>query len=118
MTRRELLIAMAAGALGLTGPDAITWLRVNFVGPDLPAQLDAIRADLVKAGWLYLDKHPDEADLHRLRGQLPPTLNPADLHAAITTDFVLGHTDTLFGWVLSVTELRLCALVALSAEKL
>ncbi len=93
------------------------WLRTML------ADLDSAR----RVGQAYLAKAPDEASRDRLMAQLFPRLDPGG--AQITDrpeswresfamrcrrDFVEGQTVRVDGWVLSLTEVRLCALASLA----
>jgi len=78
-------------------------------------------------GRLYLEVNPREADMALLvrligaaRGPALPPASPttdealrADLAERIRNDFIYGNMVTVDGWLLSLTEARLCALVSL-----
>ncbi len=81
-------------------------------------------------GRAYLDANPEEADSKRLlerlkipKSMLGRSVSDADLaahrdrlRAAVRADFRAGRVRELSGWTLSVTELRLAALVALASN--
>jgi hypothetical protein len=62
-------------------------------------------------GKAFLRDYPGEADAAHLAARLPRRHR---LHMAISADFAAGKTVMVEGWVLSRTEARLCALVALT----
>jgi hypothetical protein len=125
-------VVQTLGVAGLTlavGPGA-------GYGKALPGTADAplarwlkcMVADLESArrvGQVYLQKAPEEADRDRLLMQIFPELTPArqiDSPAAwrraytakCRQDFAEGQTVRIDGWVLSLTEARLCALAAIA----
>jgi hypothetical protein len=127
-TRRTFLAGLAAGIVG-----AAIGLRLYWSGGG--ATRDALRLagvlrhpdGAVLLGRLYLAGHPQEADAARLStliaAALDPALTPvssatdealrAGLEEKIRTDFTSGEMVAVDGWLLSVTEARLCALVSL-----
>jgi hypothetical protein len=128
-SRRTFLAGLAAGIVGAAiglrrywsgggaGRDAALRLAGVLRHPDGAALL----------GRLYLAGHPQEADAARLAtliaAALDPALTPvsaatdtalrAGLEERIRTDFTRGEMVAVGGWLLSVTEARLCALVSL-----
>lgn len=77
---------------------------------------------VIRLGREYLAAHQDEADAAVLAGLLaaglPDLEDPAarsDLLAQVRDDYAAGRTAILSGWVLSVSEGRLCALATLVA---
>lgn len=84
------------------------------------ADLDSAR----QVGRAYLAQVPAEADRERLLTQLFPRLDPgaeggsADWRGSFAArcrqDFAEGQTVQVEGWVLSLTEARLCALASLA----
>jgi hypothetical protein len=127
LTRRTVLAGLAAVIVGAAIGVRLYWSRdsatreaVRLAGvlkhPDSAARL----------GRLYLDDAPLEADAKRLVTRLGvsgPTMPPisaateealrASLDARIRNDFINGDTVSVGGWLLSITEARLCALVSL-----
>ncbi len=75
------------------------------------------REAAARVGLAYLAQVPEEADRDVLlvRLALPPGQDPASVVTARKReDFRCGRVVRLENWVLSSTEARLCALVALS----
>jgi len=130
-TRRRFLAGLAAGIVG-----AALGLRLYWSGGS--ATREAMRLTGVLRhpdsaallGRLYLDGNPKEADTARLvtlinaaRGPaLPPVTAAPDeslragLEERIRNDFIHGDTVAVDGWLLSITEARLCALASLLRE--
>jgi hypothetical protein len=108
-------------ALGATSSD-------RTVPSDAALRLLRHRASAAAIGHQFLREHPNEADRDRLRGllalpsfagDLPWTeiaRHRARLRAIHREDFRSGRVVDLGGWMLSLTELRLAALVALADE--
>ena len=81
------------------------------------------RATLIAIGTQYLTDHPKERDLATLSSEIgrarsgpwswSPVLPYMDVVAA---DFALDETVIVDGWLLSRTEARLCAALALSSS--
>jgi hypothetical protein len=76
-------------------------------------------------GVEYLARYPDEADSATLVSRLSTLVSPFSLltgvsagrlHEGIRRDFLQDDVVKMGGWLLSRTELRLCALVALRAQ--
>jgi hypothetical protein len=121
MNRRTLLRFAAIIALFVPAR-----LRGVAAAPALP-QADALRGffrhpdSAAAIGRGYLCLCPEEADLHGLLARLLPDAEPPlareDLRRALAArqaaDFGSGRTLLLDGWVLSLTEARLCAAAAL-----
>jgi hypothetical protein len=75
---------------------------------------------VIRLGQEYLAAHEDEADAAVLTGLLAAGLPDLDdpaarraLLARVRDDYAAGRTVILSGWVLSVSEGRLCALATL-----
>lgn len=66
-----------------------------------------------EVGLACLQANPRSADRERLLASLAG-FSPATLIERQQSDFALGETVTVRGWVLSQTEARLCALAALA----
>lgn len=119
LSRRELLAGAAVLATSAVGiacradpehPGAPTWLAAGF---DRPA--------LITLGGAYLATHPDERTVMALdaavqdaRGGRWPWSVSRDLPAILAHEFETGDTVLVDGWLLSRTEARLCARMALS----
>jgi hypothetical protein len=81
-------------------------------------------------GFKYLQAAPDEASVGILRrliagavvisdagtGRLTDTALARSFHQRIRTDFESGNIVSVGGWVLSRTESRLCAMMALEGK--
>jgi len=120
LSRRQFLVTsatvLAAGPLVLGRPAA----EFSVITTDLAAQLPAGARELGKV-WRKAD--PTQGDSATAAAALLQSLgdagidlaHPAKLGEALRAqaleDFRAGRTAELGGWVLSVTELRLCALV-------
>lgn len=128
--RRRTFIRSASGALGgLALARKRKWLEpafATFVLGSPPAS---------RIGAAYLARHPDESDYRRLRhllnldlprkapdspdwGWLVEHVGQVRIRRQIEDDFASGKTVQLDGWVLSETEVRLCALVLLCDRRL
>ena len=92
--------------------------------------LDAITPDIAAAarfGLAYLDAHPQEAEHGLLRSKVSSTLQDhahftgaqtdeerfAAVAAIVSEDYIAGNTVLVESWVLSRTEARIYALLAL-----
>lgn len=127
-TRRTFLAGLATGIVG-----AAIGLRLYWSSGS--ATREAMRlAGVLRhpdgaalLGRLYLAESPREADAARLvaliGAALGPALKPvsaatdaalrAGLDERIRNDFIGGDMVMVGGWLLSITEARLCALVSL-----
>ena len=116
LTRRGIL-----GRLGLVA--GLLLPRVATAQPAPAGHLDAL-ADLGAArriGHAYLTVCPEDGDHRELSAWLDRTLGrPADVPAARTAlqravqeDMRAGRSVVVDGWILSLTEARLCALALL-----
>ena len=133
-TRRSFLLAALAGALGagvLGGCTAPTdsgtalqkwsaWLLGNNANHDA----------VVRLGKIYLQAFPAEGDssvlLAEIDGLIAANLDSGNLEVAeprevgaaleraVRAEYAAGKVVTVSGWVLSVTEVRLYAAVALA----
>lgn len=117
----------ALGAAGMTLALA-PHVAPSGNGVPLAGWLKTMLADLDSArqvGRAYLTAAPAEADRDRLLAQLFPQLEPGAAADGSTAwresfssrcrqDFADGQTVQVDGWVLSLTEVRLCALAALA----
>lgn len=127
-SRRTILKSAVGAALMALGPRR-AWARTSsFV--DFPGGCPAIDGLLVHAdsavvvGLEYLSLHPEERDPKHLRhlidealGDRLDVLDPAVLRERVRQrlrqDFAESRTAIVHGWILSVTESRICALAAL-----
>jgi hypothetical protein len=121
-TRRAFLTGLAAGVVG-----AALGLRLYWSGGSTTREAGRLAGVLrhpdsaALLGRLYLDGNPREADATRLVtqiGAMPDSAATdealrASLDERIRNDFINGDTVTVGGWLLSITEARLCALVSL-----
>jgi hypothetical protein len=125
LTRRRLLIAAAGlGAAVVAGPIAMWPVVERFAASDPAALLRGLvthRGAAVALGRSYLEANPTEAhraDLVRnlVGARVPASTSRASREVAsrIRADYRAGRTVVVEGWVLSRTEARLCALIALT----
>ena len=126
--RRRLLTAIAA--MGASLP-LVRRAHGLFVTSD-PAAARLVglfkhRHSARAIGSVYLATHSEEADAHKLvelviRGDGDPLVAGctsdtglrAWLHRRQARDFATGRVVNLDGWLLSATEVRICALAALT----
>jgi hypothetical protein len=129
-SRRTFLASLAAGIVG-----SAIGLRIHLQRGTVP---DAVAAEQLAGlihhadsaallGRLYLNGAPHEADPARLAGLIGVTPVPAlpagdgggqealrkRLAERIRGDFLNGDTVEVDGWLLAISEARLCALVSL-----
>ena len=133
MKRRQFVIALGAWVAFCTARPhrAWAWLR-SSPHPDAAERLLSALgrpASAAVVGRRYLAGHPQEADRQWLAGELDADLRRqgcdsrqadaarlrAGLARQVRTDFARSRVVRVDGWVLSVTEARLCALAALTA---
>ncbi|MBI4341157.1 MAG: hypothetical protein HY598_02620 [Candidatus Omnitrophica bacterium] len=134
VTRRRFLHVLlgAIGVAALRPFRALAPLMPRMPSEPLSERLGRLLPDPTSAavvGHAYLDCVPAEADRHRLVELMSPRRQRRALAAAPTArlqewfhqrrrrDFEMEHTVLVQGWMLSVTEARLCALVALRAGR-
>ena len=126
--RRRLLASalwLAMIVLGCPWPArAATRAAIDAAGSAALDKLLADAASAVVVGQKYLRGHPDERDPRRVRGDLAAALggplealDPALLRERVRRrvrqDFAEDRITLVDGWILSITEARLCALAAL-----
>ena len=134
IARRLILAVLAAGGLApFIGARRLLAAIPHGWPADAPvtARLVALFAAPESAaaiGRAYLAERPMEADPETLVAGILPgrsarelaMLDGTRLRALVRErhrgDFAAGRTATLSGWILSRTELRLCALAALSRQ--
>jgi hypothetical protein len=115
LDRRRLLAILAAAplaALVASGFDV-------SVAPAAATSLSpTARRRIAVVGRAYLAAAPDERDATRLAAELglhgPGALALDRLRRAVQADYEGGRTVSVSGWLLSLTEARAAALVALS----
>jgi hypothetical protein len=126
--RRTFLIGATGGALvlsGVAGERTLAWSRRRSVLRWAGLVSGAVSAK--ELGLEYLTRYPDEADSTTLVSRLSPVLQSFPLltdggtsagpfHEGIRRDFLEGDVEEMGGWLLSKTELRLCALVVVQAQ--
>ena len=129
--------AMIIGSVALAGGSILTltlrWSRWTLPGSGGSAREEVIEIRLGELlgsgkpirqlGRRYLDRFPDEAEttflVSQLFGELPEasTASARDVaehfRRAVEDDFERNAVEHLDGWILSKSELRLCALVSL-----
>ncbi len=121
ISRRQALFLLAGGTVAAGG--AIVAFRRDGDGspdephPDGPSS-PVVSGELAVIGERYLTRVPDEASTEVLTERLDLPEGPvlgsfAAVRARIHRELAEGEVVTVDGWVLSVTEARLCALVAL-----
>jgi hypothetical protein len=133
MKRRQFVIALGAGIALWTARSHGAWARLRRgPHPDAAERLLSAVArpkNAAVVGRRYLAGHPQEADRRWLAGELgadlrrqgcdPRRTDAAGLRAGLArqvrADFACSRVVRVDGWVLSVTEARLCALAALTA---
>ena len=118
MFRRRQLLKAACAGVGISALGAVGAFRI---AADDESPLRQLRFKSVEAaqsaallGAAYLTRFPAERDRERLMDLVfPEATSEGSLQERIRLDFTVGRTVKLDGWVLSVTELRYCALTAL-----
>lgn len=128
MTRRAVVASLAGSALGVLLRPVIRWAGCpNDTDAEFARDLSEMfgtRAGRRVIGRAYLRARPADGNpvalLAAVRSSsllaevdlacLPPEGRRAWLARQVRQDFREGHTTSVEGWVLSVTEARLCAL--------
>lgn len=134
ISRRKLLKQLAAAGLVTSLPAPFLASPVRDALRPLASHLTAVFSHAASAaviGRRYLALYREEADaavlVARVAGNARNYLRladaaPGELRALLgrqqRQDFAAGRTVTLDGWILSRTEARLCALVALDRPQL
>ena len=118
ITRRTLLAWLGASTLTAQVLPALLRLAAASQSED-----EALRK-IVRVGRSYLKKVPDEANREKLAALLPSLKGSKRLAARIRAlrdrvarDFAENRIVLLEGWLLSRTEARAAALVALGIEE-
>jgi len=123
---RRALLKMGLAASGVLGVGATWWHHASMENR-LVLRLAgwvARSEDVTTIGQAYLERQPEEAHRDTLTRLLardlslfPYGVSDDELRqrsrAKIASDFADANTLTVQGWILSRTELRLCALAAL-----
>ncbi len=132
-TRRNMIRALVS-----VGPLAVLGLGAGYASSRVAGQhgLERMLAGLFsdpsaaeRVGQRYLDQHPQAAAPRWLRGQIAERWSPAEMLRARSdprflrrliarqqaSDFENGDVVSFEGWMLSRTELNVCALLASAA---
>jgi len=133
LTRRHVLAALLAG--GVMASAGLLALLAGRTNDPLTESLRSILGAAFKSarhiGLIFLASTPSERDSELLRshfmdsspaiGQAIATSDGESLRQAliqdISDDFTIHRITLVEGWVVSLTEVRLCALCALAAAK-
>lgn len=124
MKREKFIQLSTTGAVAVAFPSLLNACRESVKYPDSlskPAQIGKILnpETLIKVGNAYLEKVPNEADKRTLIKFLPADASsdtteiPQIMEQQVKRDFETGSTVVINGWLLSKTEARQCALLAL-----
>jgi len=124
ISRRELFVGFfstALAALNAAGAQRPARTESFGITETLLAGLFREKAAALAVGRRYLEMYPNEAHPHFLLAAILPKAPPKTEIALRThfahlrrRDFETGRVVILGGWILSVTESRLCAVFALS----
>jgi hypothetical protein len=130
-SRRDILRQFTCGGLLVSLPASVLVQPAeNLTAAPLVSRLSRFYSNRESAqviGRRYLDLAPSEADLERLMALICHSdensarfahANTEQLREILLdqqrTDFARGRTVMIDGWVLSETEVRLCALAAIA----
>ena len=129
LTRRALLRLSASIGLSAASLGALAESVGSVPADPLVSWIFRSRESAVLLGAEYLRREPAERDLRKLRELLglrleaaaDPSEDEVRAQAAALLerhrdDFREGRVRRIGGWTLSLTELRLCAMVFLAAE--
>ena len=120
--RRRFLALASATTAALTAPAVA--LPGSAAEPESGAGLALAfrhQASAIAIGRRYLGHFPNDprhevlAEGRRLAGETDPTVARSALRARVKEDFERGDTVMLDGWILSRSECRACAALALAA---
>lgn len=121
--RRRFLALASATTAALTAPAvALPGSAAEPVSGAGLALAFRHQASAIAIGRRYLGHFPNDprhevlAEGRRLAGETDPTVARSALRARVKQDFERGDTVTLDGWILSRSECRACAALALAAE--
>lgn len=122
--RRRLLFAAvglaASASLGLRMVDGAVQRLISTDETRVLRSLIAHPESAAQLGRAYLAARPDEASASRLTSLILDERatvtgdEPARVTAHVGEDFEAGRVVVVNGWILSLTEARLCALCAVS----
>jgi hypothetical protein len=119
--RRFLALAGATTAALTTPPVALPGSAAEPVSGAGLALAFRHQASAIAIGRRYLERFPSDphrevlGEDRRLAGETDPTVARSALRARVKQDFERGDTVTLDGWILSRSECRACAALALTA---
>lgn len=125
--RRILKVILAAGFWSTSGR-AFAYQIQHTLDSETGSMLNGMFGNTESAravGNAYLRANPNEADQQLLEGALFDSSSSDGRHAyqpgfraailsKVRGDYAFGRVVTVDGWILSLTEARLCALVTLS----
>ncbi len=118
VSRRAILVALGGSLLG--GAAIVAGVEFARRGGDEPGVAEG---PIARVGEAYLELVPEEASEEALTAKLPAidadvAVEPqiAVLRSRIESDFATGDVLTVDGWLLSRTEARAAALVALDEQ--
>lgn len=119
LSRRELVVF---GAQVIASGVAVSILGCSDHGSDDPLALDDLElptcfteiASMQRVGRRYLELHPS-VTLPELLDELAPGRGFDALEAEIREQYARGETVSIDRWPLALTEIRIYAVVALSA---
>ena len=121
--RRRFLALASATTAALTAPAiALPGSAAEPVSGAGLALAFRHQASAIAIGRRYLGHFPNDprhevlAEGRRLAGETDPAVARSALRARVKQDFERGDTVTLDGWILSRSECRACAALALAAE--
>ena len=126
LSRRRFLYVAGAGSIAAVGVGLAlrrTWQSPD-VGPFLDLLDDPSAARKLGTVWIADSRRQHDAaelieELHRDLGPTSASATPSDLRRLVAErirgDFADGRVGRIGNWVLSETEIRLCALAALNA---
>jgi hypothetical protein len=129
LSRRDILRHLTYGGLMMSLPISALARPAGNLSPPLASLLGQFFSNRESArvvGQRYLDLTPKEANLERLMALIFRSekniarlahADPEQLRAMLSdqqrADFAHGRTIMIDGWILSETEVRLCALAAM-----
>ena len=125
LNRRALLMSLAGGFAAAAGFGVYRLLPL-WARPRRPCSdrwLPTAKPGVVRVGRRYLATAPDESDLDVLLARLPEVgdarqlaTDLCHLEAAVAEDFERGRVVLVDGWLLSQTEARAAAILALGGQ--
>jgi len=135
ITRRRFLLSVAASVIvGCTDPGrdaaSVSSQQTDYIRAAMPG-LTGDREAAARIGRSYLDAHPEYQTGDALLNVIERALSQLDPDVAKSTDnkrivvlvkklvaseYQLNKVEKVAGWILSITEVRLYALVALEVS--